>query len=271
MFAKLERFSGTKPSRTPRWKQLRGMVWLDYAIHRSEITGSEFASRYLRSPSGRQTDALQRWLTGKAHPERVSAIKLERVLPGTLEVFDWPLFPLLDRAELSEAKIASLMARFVKWAYPPGLTCFEFPNASPIVWTGDSTLAVARGGIWGLTLAIWAARQAEVRFDEHAHLEHCHNMYRALPKVLQNPWVTRARPLLKECLEDVRSGFLYSKMMFDVDWDVINRQVADPTFEPCRERRPRDPRTLRFVDIEDPILPAIVIPGLIAAGLADDA
>lgn len=256
----LDRSVGRRPSRSPRWKQLRGQIWIGHAIYLSGLTEADFASKYLRKPNGRQTDALRRWLTGKSHPERVSAVKLEADLPGTLAVFDWPIFPLLDNAELSEAKIARLMAD-IPQLKSPGTIVFKFQNAPPTVWFGDSTEAVARGDIWGLTLAVWAARRAEAVRDEHAHLEHCKSMYRALPKVLQTPWIAKALPLLRESLTDVRRGFYYSMAMFDVDWSVIARQAADPMFEPRRERRPKDPVTGRFLEIEDPILPAKLIRG----------
>lgn len=258
---KLDILVGRRASRSPRWKRLRGQIWIGHAIYRSGLTEAEFASRYLRKPNGRQTNALHRWLSGKSHPERVSAVKLEADLPGTLEVFDWPCFPLLDSAELSEAKIARLMAH-IPQLKNPGMVVFKFQDALPTAWLGDSSVAVARGDIWGLTLAVWAARLAEAGRDEHAHLEHCKNMYRALPKVLQTPWIAKALPSLKECLADVQRGFHYSKAMFDVDWSVIARQAADPMFEPCREWRPKDPATGRFLDIEDPILPAKLISGI---------
>lgn len=54
---------------------------------------------------------------------------------------------------------------------------------------------------------------------------------------------------------------LFSAFMFDVDWPVIWRQVDDPAHEPNRLKRPRNPATGRFVDIEDPIMDAQIIPG----------
>ncbi|MHB1543046.1 MAG: hypothetical protein ACYCS1_01255 [Gammaproteobacteria bacterium] len=39
-----------------------------------------------------------------------------------------------------------------------------------------------------------------------------------------------------------------------IDWDRVERQIEAPEFETRRAFRPRDPRTGRLVDLEDPVL-----------------
>lgn len=59
----------------------------------------------------------------------------------------------------------------------------------------------------------------------------------------------------------MRSRVFLSGLLYDVDLDIILRQADDPSHQPWRELRKRDPQTQRFVDIEDPIQPAEIVGG----------
>lgn len=43
-------------------------------------------------------------------------------------------------------------------------------------------------------------------------------------------------------------------LLFTVDWDVIERQISDDSYEAMREKRARDPETFRFIDLENPVV-----------------
>ena len=87
------------------------------------------------------------------------------------------------------------------------------------------------------------------------------DVYRATPAALKEPWLAPHADQLFSLLEIIRSRVISTYLMFDIDLDIIKRQATDPTHEPLREYRPRDPMTHRFIDLEDPILSARLIPG----------
>lgn len=53
--------------------------------------------------------------------------------------------------------------------------------------------------------------------------------------------------------------------LFTGDWDVIERQICDGSYETMREKRSRDPETFRFIDLENPV----VLSFLAEAGLTN--
>lgn len=87
------------------------------------------------------------------------------------------------------------------------------------------------------------------------------NMFRALPGALKLPGLRPYAEELFASLNRLRSRVFLTGLLYDVDLDIILRQADDPAHQPWRELRKRDPQTQRFVDIEDPILPAEITSG----------
>jgi hypothetical protein len=67
-----------------------------------------------------------------------------------------------------------------------------------------------------------------------------------------------------DCVDRIRFRDFYATLFFDIDREIILRQADDCAYEPCRELRTRDPDTGSFIEIEDPVLPATFIPGVVA-------
>lgn len=264
------RASHKEPTKDTELSKLRGTAWLSSAVSTSGLEFDAFAQKYV--DRGRSASGLARkWQTGKINPTRHSALMVDRLLPGTLCIFDLVLWGLLSDAPIKTSAVEKIISTYSagdSWKFP------ENERLRPckrqiVVDINDTQRLVYRGDFWGFVGAL-----ALVRFYEGTGncLQHCsasRDMFRALPGALKEPWL---RPLANDLVARLRRlqrRSPYASMMFDVDEEVILRQADDADFEPHREWRRRDPRTFRFVEIEDPVLQSIVVPGAAVEGLAD--
>jgi hypothetical protein len=203
---------------------------------------------------------------------RGSAIKVDKVAKGSLEVFDFPLLPLLAQEPLSEAEIYGLLSCYrrgsddrlgmLPWRFPDEAARIDRKDFVPIMSVADTGNLFLYGTPHSFSVLLGLARLAESKGDLMLHLRAFQDLYRALPFVLRFPWFHENRNELVELLHTTRCRIHLSSALFDVDWEVISRQEMDPSIELCRWKRPRCPTTRRFVDLEDPILQAEIIPGL---------
>lgn len=211
---------------------------------------------------------IGKWRKGTHVPTRSSALKLEKIAPGGIALFDLPLWKLLENRPLGIKEIDRLMSPFrydpkcwwQYWSFPNDFEPGRELRSGGLMIRHDLDGLFQRGDIYGFTAIVAAVRTCEAQGDA-LHGEACAAMYRALPALYKAPWFAGQRELLESCLHQIRSRVWSSLIKFDIDWDVINRQVEDPEYEPKRELRKRDPVTLRFQDLEDPILYAEWIPG----------
>jgi hypothetical protein len=259
-----------KPPKVPEWHDLRGRITLSYALSKSGLDKKSFGAEYLYKGRA-QSNLLEKWLSGETVLYPNSAARLDKRLPGTLEVFNSPLFKLLADRPLSDRKVNGLLkpyqatkkdgAPIIHWKFPNWDQRLEDRTLIPVLMQED-THTLFTGNDWYSFVAILGVvRLADAIGDSDLHGKASRDMFRALPAVLKLPWFRQHAESLIPQLEKVRNRMLFSVFMFDVDWDVIWRQVDDPNHQPNRLRRPRDPVSGRFVDIEDPIMEAQIIPG----------
>jgi hypothetical protein len=253
---------------------LRGRAWFDYAVWSSKLSPEHFAKQFIYRGRSR-SHLIERWRSGKTLPSRLSAVAVDKYLPGTLEIFDSLLFRFLEDRAMSEKDVIKLLEPYkapsgssYEWAFPNDWEPGVKRHWVPIALEFDTAALARRGDVWGFIAILGLVRLAEARGDAALHNEACMDMYRALPAMLKLPWLLLHVDLLKQCLHQIRERELFSTMMFDVDWDVITRQAADPSYDPILERRPSELIDDQFTGIEDPVLPARLISGTRARELA---
>jgi len=282
----IRRITRGNPERESESRSLRGALWLSHAILTSQLSPDEFAAQYIerrvpakragvstvstRGQASRSRSRLGRkWLDGRHNPTLNSAKAVEKLLEGTLWVFELPLAELLRDRPLGARKIRELAAPYLGdglhkqiWWFRGDDERFRLrPYRIAFAFSGWTENLVARGDLWGFIGLLCEVRMHEALSNQEAHLQACRDMYRALPNVLKIPWVAPHEEALFSACERIRQRSLHSFMMFDVDRDIIRSQTADPEHEPMRELRKRDPRTLRFLDVADPTLPAQIVRG----------
>lgn len=263
------RMTGSKTHGASHARAFRSKVWLEYAVTKSGLPWAEFVKQYVYRGRARSSLA-DKWRAGVTQPTRLSAQQLERFLPGTLAIFDSPLFSLLEDRPFTVQELRNLFAPYRDTRVP--LFVWRFPNDEalrerrhwvPTLHEKDTSSLVQRGDIWGFVTTVWVARMCEAQGELDYHFMACMDACRAAPMALKEPWLASHADQLFQLLETVRARVLSTFMMFDVDLDIIKRQASDPNHEPISEYRPRDPVTRRLVEIEDPVLPAHWIPGLV--------
>lgn len=269
----LLRLTGNGASRVEEWHGYRTRLTLSYAQERAQLSLLELAEKSIyiaRTMSGLH----EKWADGSTALSRGSAIKLEKVAPGTLAVFELPLLPLLAQRPLSEGEIYTLLLPYrrvrkagsrsdlLPWRFPDEQERLRRKDFVPIMSVTDTENLSFYGTPHSFSVLLGIARLAESKGDVMLHLRAFQGIYRSLPFILRAPWFHQNRSELIGLLHSIRCRMHLSATLFDVDWGVISRQETDPSIELCRWRRPRCSVTGRFVDIEDPILEAEIIPGL---------
>ncbi len=244
---------------------LRTNCCLQFAIH---ARGSEAELSKAFYGEKDASGLIHKWVHGAHVLTRNSAKNLEAYAPGVLALYDLPLWTLLANRPMGLKEIDRLMGPFRApakywwffWSFPNDDELIEARRYGGVMIRDDVDGLFQRGDIYGFSAIVAAVRASETEGDPD-HSQACAFMYRALPSIYKLPWIVSQRKLLESCLKALRGRVWMSYMNFDIDWDVINRQAADPNFEPKRELRKREPITLRFQQLEDPILYAEWIPG----------
>jgi hypothetical protein len=250
---------------------LRAQVTLSYALQQSGLSRHEFADDHLYRERSRSR-LMEKWLSGQSTLFRISAAALDKRIPGTLSVFELPLFELLANAPISERRVARLLEPYrVKeghffygscpWVFPDLDAKMADKTIVPIMSETDMENLKAYGTVDSFCVILGIMRAAEARGDLSMHLFAAQYVFRALPMVLKLPWFAPFTKELGRQLFRLRDRVLYSHFYFDVNWRLLLRQARDPKFHSYRYRWPRDPETGRFLEPADPILPAEVISG----------
>lgn len=269
-FDAIRKITGEPEDVTQAVERLRTTAWLNHAYAQARcVSWPEFDKTYVER--GRSRSNLgEKWRKGTAAPRRYSAEKLNERLPGTLAVFESPLWVLLENQPFSKSEIGKVMSDYRPgetsglpffWLFPTDEARWKRGRCAPTLTMSDTGGLVHRGDMWGFIALLWTMRYAEADGDQQLHHRASQDMYRAMPMAIREPWLADHAAALIELTESIRARSLYSFYLFDVDFEVIKRQAADPTYEPVRELRRRDPVTGRFQGVEDPVLPAQIIPG----------
>ncbi len=249
------------------WQRLRGKMTLSFALHKSNKSEKEFAETYGYAESR----LMEKWLSGETVLSRISAQKIDRLVPGTLEVFDFPMFPLLADKPMSEMRVRQLLnpylatkdsgAPYLYWNFPSKLAKLQDKSFVPSLFERDTHALFQYNDIYSFNALLGVVRIADSAGDADFHYSAFMDLTRALPTMLKLPWIRQHAEMFINHINTIRSRLLFTIVMFDIDWDVIWQQVEDPLHQPKRELRPWDRATARFAEIEDPVLTAEVIPG----------
>lgn len=260
----LRGLTGSKLDTQPL-RELRGRAWLSHALHLSELDVDEFAKSHVVRGRTR-SNLVRKWEHGLACPTPLSVSAVEESLPGTRWVYDLPLWELLRNQPISAKRLKDMVTSLTAecavplWWFPGDDARIERRQV-PIALYPDTERLVARNDIWGLVGCVLRTRLCEQNRAEGEHTCVSMDMFRALPGALKHSWLRPYANELLTNLEAVRARVFLSTLLYDVDVDIILEQADDAAHQPWREQRRRDPETLRFVDIKDPILPAEITSG----------
>lgn len=242
-------------------RNLRSRAWLDHALLTCGLPLDEFAYTYVYRGRSR-SNLVRKWFAGEAIATNYSVEQVEKHLPGSAWAYNHPLFTLIEDRALSKRQILKLLSPYLDsargniWAFPRDkLLAHEYGRSS--VSTYDTYSLVKRHDLWGFMAIVGLVRLAELSNNDLLHCECCCDMYRALPAALAVPWLSGHADLLTTCIQRIRRRVVVSQIMFDVDWDLLDRQTANlvASLRLCR------PSGAVPHVYEDPILPAYIVRG----------
>jgi len=246
---------------------LRTRLWLDHALWKAGKTPHEFGRAYVERDADRFQDSkvVFKWAALKRKPSLERVLRIDDAVPGTAWVYDLPLFDLLAPSPLTVAKIERLTM-----SLRAGESLdhdWHFPGEQPFArahtrW--DTTGLVERGDIWALIATLACVRHAEAIHDTDALAKSLQDVFRILPGVLKTPWIRRALPQFRACLDLIRIRAPSVACCFLVNWKRIEIYRDWDGYEPLRHLRERDPETRRFIEYSDVVqsLPTPLLPGL---------
>lgn len=245
---------------------VRGRAWLAHALWLSGLPLKDFTHRHVYR--GREVSSLvYKWSNGRATPSRQSVVAVEKSLPGSMWVFDLPIWRLLANRPIGARTVESIARQYCSrhelismWWFPGDDQRLADRTYVSVLYS-DTQRLVYRNDLWGFIGTLIRTRQTEAACDAEGHVLSSKDMIRSLPGALRLPWLRGLASELLTLVNSVRCRMQYSASLYDVDMEIVLRQADDPDYEPCRERRKRDPKTWCFIDVEDPVLPAIIIPG----------
>lgn len=205
---------------------------------------------------------MAKWRSGEVIPSRASAVALERDVPGTLWLFDLPLFPFLAdqqirRADVRRAiepwRIEKLHELGPDWELPPD------DDGRSRYYLADTSAFVHRGDIWGLAALVALMRQAEVDGDQQGHCAASMNAFRALPALMQTPWCAPSAHSLFELLIGLQRRMPYSFACFEASWNIIQELSHRGDYQPDPQKR-RFNSARPYAMYPDPIVPMQRVP-----------
>lgn len=258
----LRALENKKPSRKSAAHILRGKVWLSYVLATQNLTPEEFSEQFLEGLKGGHASLIYKWAKSETAPSPLIAERVGQSVPASKVLYDLPLWTLLEDKPIPKSVIDKLVSPYWFGAEDNPLAFWGFPedefaraNYSPTTFTKyNSQGLVERGDLYGFFAVAALVRDAEAVGDPDLHWHYISDLYRAIPAIAKTPWFKPHLNQLRECIENIHQRFMTSYYLCRANWGVIQKQIEDPAFETIRERRPRDPKTLRFYDLEDPII-----------------
>lgn len=231
---KVNRFQHQAWSNSSAWLKLRTALLLHQAHYRC---GSIEALADFVNAGRPDSGLVEKWLMGVHLISPGSAERLQQGIRMMIPVFD--LAELMKPRPMTIRRIERLMSAYTqkfgnekRWVFPTGHPRLGRETCPNSYGREDTHNLVARGDLFGFFAIVAAVRMEETDGDGIDHPVYTADMYRALPAILKIPWVAPSRQLLEECLDGLRYRMPLTMDRFRVDWNLIDRQAADPNFLP---------------------------------------
>ncbi len=221
----------------------RGLVTLEYALHTSGCRRTEFARRFVDGPGRSKSALLFKWLSGETVPSRQKILQVDRSIPGTLSLYEHPIFDLLANLPIPLGEIEDCLAPFA-WDAPfdeKGWrfhTHYQTEKPAQVFVRNDTAALRDSHDINGIAILLGLVREAEAVGRTINHMTYMAEVYRSLPALLSIPWFRPHRDLVCWCMQRVHARDPLSFHMLSVNWDSIRRleqpdvqsRMLDPQF-----------------------------------------
>ena len=188
-----------------------------------------------------RSELVERWKSGEVNPSRVSAQKLDKHAPGSLALFDLPMWGLLGLGPKTEQEIERLLKKAVDSGLLPdeiGATVGmdnAYRRTYPEALYGPASL-VMEGSLSSFNKLILLTRQAEASFDDRKHAEYIACLYMLFPTIAKIPYFALSTVGIAQAISDLHGRVEWSRVSFGVDWNVVQSAIDSLENECAREK-----------------------------------
>jgi hypothetical protein len=246
-------------NRSETWKRLRGKAWLNYVMQSQSWGWPELnaAIDIHQSRSG----LTRRWQNGDCCPSRLSVGKLQSSVPGSLELFDNPVWNLLRPRDISAKQACQAIEEYHSGLAEYSVYRFPIPHSASGMRSSivprhphDSEALYRRADIHAFAIAIGLVRWAEAERIDEVHAYHLGNAYRMLPAVARAFYLKDCFAELSDALRALHARLDYSATRVSVDWPLLRRQFDSEHFDTTITRRGRTSLNDDYGIHSDPVI-----------------
>jgi hypothetical protein len=152
---------------------LRSLVTVLFALEQTGMDLARFAKLHASVTQHEDCSLIYQWARGETAMKITSALRLDRVAPGTEAIYEHPSFELLRDAPISKGRVTLMLQRY---AHPPLLNWWFGDEGDCGVVAGplrrDSSILVQRGDLDGFAVILGLMCEAEARDHLEDHIRH---------------------------------------------------------------------------------------------------
>ena len=252
----------TRKSR-PLVSKLQTRIWLDCIMREHQLDKAQLESKLSNGsdPKGQ----VYKWLRGDNCVTESKVRQIEKVLAGSNEVFNLPVFDLLQNKPITKPQLRRLISPYsdntddlIFWRLPEKYKGKEDGISIPIILPDNLDMLYQRGGIFSFIAILYLVRRAETEGDTYLHLEAVKHAYKSFPSLARHQdFIGHWQGILK-AFQLIHLRVTTSALLVQPDIDIIKKQIESDNFITLRELRPRHPVTHRFEDNETPYREAAI-------------
>jgi hypothetical protein len=252
-------------TRKPRTSvsKLQTRVWIDCILREHQLDKTQLESSLSNGsdPKGQ----VYKWLRGANCVTESKVRQIDRVLPGSKEVFNLPLFDLLQNRPIKKSELIRLVSPYsdnnddlIFWRLPEIYKGEDDGISIPIILPDNLDMLYQRGGIFSFIAILYIVRRSESEGDAYLHLEAVKHAYKSFPSLARHQdFIGHWQDILK-AFQLIHLRVPTSALLVQPDIDIIKKQIESEHFITLRELRPRHPLTHRFEDNETPYKEATI-------------
>lgn len=252
----IAKLTNKRLSRVDPIDKLQTRLWLESVFRDFKISRQELQE--ILNGEEESSGIVLKWLKGLHIARPSSVARVERCLTGSSKLFKHPLFCLMRNKPIKKKQLLTLMAPYISdsrlptWKLPCSQNGEHSNFAMPYILFEDSDALFQRGDLYGFQCILFLMRLAETQNDQLMYLQYLKDAYKALPGLCRYRYFTSRWEEFLDAMIGLQSRMPLTAMLVMPNKNIIKEQIDSKSHITLRELRPRNPETLRFVDLKEP-------------------
>ena len=253
---KFANLTNKRISRTDPVDKLQTRLWLESIFRDFKISRQALQEKL--SGDEESSGIVLKWLKGLHIATPASVAKVERCLPDSSQLFKLPLFSLMRNKPVKKKQLLTLMAPYISdtslplWNLPCSQNGEDRFFAMPSILLKDSDSLFQRGDLYGFQCILFLMRMAEANNDQLMYLHFLKDAYKALPGLCRYRYFRNRWEEFLDAMIGLQSRMPLTNMLVMPNKNIIKEQIESKKHITFRAFRPRNPKTLRFADLQVP-------------------